>query len=76
MKTKHTYKITHNLQKFTIKVYQTTSQSNYNLFVSIFKDGDKTPLVGTTFKEDSTKDKIIDWCRSALNRSDMQPFII
>lgn len=76
MKTIHTYKITHNLKEFTIKVYQTTSQSNYSLFVSVFKAGHKQPLIGTTFKDDSTKERIIDWCRSALNRSDMQQFIM
>ena len=76
MKTNTIYKITHNLREYKIKVYQTDSQSNYNLFVSMFKAGEKTPLIGTTFKDDTTKDKIIDWCRSALNRSDIQQFII
>jgi hypothetical protein len=76
MKTIHIYKITHHLKEFRIKVYQTTSQSNYNLFVSVFQGTDKTPLIGTTFKNDSTKEKIIDWCKSALNRSDMQQFLM
>lgn len=75
MKTIHTYKVSHNNREFKIKVYQTNSQSNYNLFVSVFQGTGKTPLIGTTFKNDSTKEKIIDWCRSALNRSDMQQFI-
>lgn len=75
MKIKHIYKMIHNRQEFKIKVYQTASRSNYNLFVSIFKAGDKTPLIGTTFKADSDKWKIIDWCRSALNRSDIQEFL-
>jgi len=75
MKTIHTYKINHNNREFKVKVYRTTSQSNYNLFVSVFQGTDKMPLIGKTFKDDSTKEKIIDWCRSALNWSDMQAFI-
>jgi hypothetical protein len=75
MKTIKVLKIIHKNKPFTIKVYKTNSLSNYSLFVSVFKFKNDMPLVGKTFKDNSTNEQIKDWAKHTLNWSEMQCYV-
>lgn len=45
--------------KYTIKTEKTQSKSNYNTFLSVFKDGDKNPIWGTTIKDTDDANVIV-----------------
>ena len=59
---------------FIVKVNKMESGSNYNQFCHVFKEGDKSPLAGTNFKDTDTKDYIMQWASKSLGRPDSIEF--
>ena len=63
MKLLSTYKIDN---EHKLKVFENGSQSNYNRFIAIFRNGERNPLWGTTEKETTTKEQLIDRVKGIL----------
>lgn len=47
-------------------IYDNNSPSNYNLFVAVYKNGDKNAITGTTFKAGSDNSSIKEWATKAI----------
>jgi len=47
--------------EYKIVIKKADGQSNYNVSASLFRNGDKTPLIGTTFKDTATNTEIKEW---------------
>jgi len=62
--TNFTFKI--NSFTYKVKLIERETGSNYNLFASIYKGKEKSPLFGTSFKNTSTKAQIKDWALSKV----------
>ena len=75
MKTIKRLRVIYKNKPFLIKVYRTNSPSNYNLFVSVFQKGENMPLVGKSFKDNSTNDQIKEWALFSLKWPEMQYLI-
>jgi len=67
-------KFTHKGKDCLVKKQITESKSNYNIFGMVFLKGDKNPLVGKSFRNDASNDKIIEWGKSAVNYEEGQIF--
>jgi hypothetical protein len=46
---------------YKIVIKKTNSPSNYNVFASLFRKGEKNALIGTTFKDTATNTEIKEW---------------
>lgn len=65
-----------NLNKdYKIVIKKTNSPSNYNLFASLFKKGEKFPLIGSTFKSTDTKEDIKGWFEQRMKNGSFQDYI-
>lgn len=63
MKLLNTYKINN---EHKLKVFDNNSQSNYNRFIAVFRKGEKNPLWGTTEKETTTKEQLVEIVKRTL----------
>lgn len=61
-----------NDRKYRISVKQTNSKSNYNIFVAVYEVGNRTALVGTTFKNTYTDNEVRLWSLKAINEYNKQ----
>ena len=59
----NTYKIDN---EHKLKVFDNNSQSNYNRFIAVFRNGEKNALWGTTEKETTTKEQLIGRVKRTL----------
>jgi hypothetical protein len=60
--------------KFIVKTKKTESKSNYNIFCCVFKEGDKMPLIGRTFRDTDTKQSIMNWASKSLGTPESEWF--
>jgi len=67
-------KFTHKGKECLVKKQITESYTNYNVFGMVFLKGDKTPLVGKTFRNDASNEKITEWAKGAVNYKEGQVF--
>jgi len=59
---------------FIVKTQKTESKSNYNIFCHVCEKGIKGTLVGTTFKDTDTKEKIMNWASRSLGSPESDLF--
>lgn len=59
--------ITVNNQPFKVKIKYRTTNDNYNLFVSVFKQGEKLPIIGTVFKKFTPMEDVKQWIKLNIN---------
>ena len=59
-------------EDYILRIYQTQSTSNYNLWAHVLRPGDKTPLVGTSFRDDTKTDMILKWANTAVHYNERQ----
>jgi hypothetical protein len=57
-----------NVKGYSLKIIRGTGDSNYNTFSHVFKDGEKSPLFGTSHNDSSTDNEVINWAESRLER--------
>jgi len=62
--------------KYTIKTERTKSNSNYNTFLSVFEEDDKTPIWGTTIKDTDTNDLIVSLALMGIKSYQNQPCVL
>lgn len=53
---------------FTVKVKTMQTNSNYNQFCHVFHEKEKMPLIGYTFKDNTSKNDIIAWAKNQVIR--------
>ena len=63
-KNQKTYNL--NVKGYSLKIIRDTGDSNYNTFSHVFKDGEKSPLFGTSHNDSSTDNEIINWANNRL----------
>lgn len=51
---------------FYVKVTSQSNGSNYTLFASVFKNSDKLPLFGTSFKTNTSNEELKKWATNEL----------
>jgi hypothetical protein len=59
---------------FVVKVNKTNSPSNYNLFLQVFKEGDKMAQTGRVFKDTDTKQDMMKWASKSLGAPESEEF--
>lgn len=62
-------------EDYKIVIKETNSPSNYNLFASLFKKGEKFPLMGSTFKNTDTKEDIKRWFEQRMKNGSFQDYM-
>ena len=62
-------------EDYKIVIKKTNSPSNYNLFASLFKKGERLPLIGTTFKSTDTKEDIKEWFEQRMKNGSFEDYI-
>jgi hypothetical protein len=51
---------------YTVRFQERQTSDNYNIFASVFKKGEKSPMFGTSFKSDSCATKVLDWAKDGI----------
>ena len=52
--------------EFTVKVIKRETDTNYNQFCHVFHEKEERSLLGTSFKDNETKENIIEWAKKAV----------
>jgi len=58
--------------EYNIKVLTKETGSNYNKFASIFRKGEKSPIAGTSFRDTSTDEEILNWGKKIISGGSME----
>jgi len=53
---------------YRVKIGIKPNGSNYNKWAHVFKQGEKMPIVGTSFNDKTPKPQIIEWAKGAIER--------
>lgn len=59
--------IAHSSGVYSIKATKRPNQSNYTTFVGVYLRGDKNPVFGKSFKDETTPEQIETWAKTQLN---------
>ena len=51
---------------YTVKLVESETNSNYNIFASVFKDAEKLPMFGKSFKKDDTSKELLKWAKNGI----------
>jgi len=65
---KQSFYITYKKKKYRIVYYTIETNSNYNLSVSAYRNGEKTPYTGSILKKNSTRKDMKDFFFSPKGR--------
>lgn len=52
---------------FLVKLKKIDTNSNYNTMAYVFRKGEKTPIAGTSFKENEKPETITNWATMKIN---------
>jgi len=55
-------------KNYLVTLTKKKTNSNYNVFAAVYEVGDKTAIVGTTFKETTTNSEVKAWAEGAIKR--------
>jgi len=61
--------IAHSSGVYSIKATKRPNQSNYTTFVGVYLRGDKSPMFGKSFKDETTSEQIENWAKNRLNEA-------
>jgi len=61
-------KLTINNVDYKLKISIKQNGSNCNKWAHVFKQGEKMPIVGTSFNDKTPKPQIIEWAKGAIER--------
>jgi hypothetical protein len=60
---------------FIVKVSTMETNSNYNTFAHVFHKGEKQSMCGTSFKDGTPNDQIIEWAKKAVGYMQTEEFV-